>query len=172
MTCCTAFARRTVLLSGAALFVAPAAFAHRSQSVLSSVVWNETNSTIEVIHRIHADDAEIGLAKYANLGEVLDLSEIRNQARLLVYIESHFHLSGPAGAIELEPIGVQPQGREINAYQEAALSERPDELSIDNQILRDIYERQTNLVNVRIAERTRTIIFSGSDKVKRATNLT
>ena len=165
------FVRRSVLVSGASLLVAPVAFAHRSQSVLTSVVWNATNSTIEVMHRIHADDAEIGLAKYSNLGEVLDLTEIRNQARLLVYVESHFHLSGPEGAIELEPVGVQPQGREINAYQEASLSAPPSELSIDNQILRDIYDRQTNLVNVRMADKTRTMIFSGSDKVKRATNL-
>ena len=89
----------------------------------------------------------------------------------MVYLEGHFQLRSPAGPVALESVGVEPLGREINAYQQAVMTEAPTELSIDNQILRDIYEQQTNLVNVRIADRTRTIIFSGRDKVKRAKNL-
>ncbi len=164
-------ARRAFLALGVSALVAPTASAHRSQSVLSSIVWNGSRSRLEVTHRIHTDDVEIGLAKYASLGEVIDLTEIANQARLMIYLESHFLISGPAGPIALDPVGVEPLGRELNAYQETLLTEPPTELLIDNRILRDIYPDQTNLVNVRMSNRTRTILFSGRDKAKRAGNL-
>lgn len=156
---------------GAAGLIAPAAFAHRSQSVLSSLTWNAAASRLEVVHRFHTDDAEIGLARHAGMGDFLDLGLVRNQARLLVYLESHFAVDSPEGRIVLDPVGVDPRGMEIHAYQEAVLSAAPDVLTIENDILRDVFTSQTNLVNVRIAERTRTLIFSGRDRAKRVDNL-
>ena len=35
-------------------------------------------------------------------------------------------------------------------YQEAKLKAPPPELAIDNQILRDVFDTQTNLVNVKL----------------------
>ncbi len=160
-----------MLGSTMAACLAPPALAHRSQSVLSSVRWNASRKTLDVEHRIHADDAEIGLAVYAGEEQPLDLRQVRTQARLLIYLETHFKIATVAGPITLEPLGVEPLGREVSAFQEATLPAAPAELSIDNQILRDIFDKQTNLVNVRIADRTRTLIFAGGDKVKRATNL-
>ena len=101
----------------------------------------------------------------------IDITQVRNQAQLMLYIEEHFSLTGPAGKIALQPLGAEFEGEAILLYQEAKLAAPPPELSIDNRILRDVFEEQTNLVNVRLAQRTRTLIFSGKDGVKQARDL-
>ncbi len=165
--------RRLVITGGCALIAAPAAFAHRSQSVLTIIGWNATTSKLEVTHRMHAHDAEVGLSK--STGETaapqLDISQVRNQAKLMLYIEKHFSLQGPAGKIVLAPLGAELESEAILVYQEAKLPGPPAELMIDNQILRDVFDQQTNLVNVKLADRTRTLIFTGKDGAKQAKDL-
>lgn len=51
------------------------------------------------------------------------------------------------------------------------MAQPPKALAINNQIFRDVFEGQTNLVNVRLAQKTRTLIFSGGDGVKKAEGL-
>ena len=63
------------------------------------------------------------------------------------------------------------QGEAVLMYQECKLTAPPRNLAIDNRILRDVFENQTNLVNVKLAQRTRTLLFSGSDGVKKAEGL-
>ena len=89
--------RRLAIAGGLALAAAPPAFAHRSQSVLTTVNWNAATSTLEVMHRIHAHDAEVGLMQSTGSTENVDITQVRNQAQLMLYVEKHFSLTGPAG---------------------------------------------------------------------------
>jgi hypothetical protein len=165
--------RRLALAGGCALLAAPSAFAHRSQSVVTLVNWNPSTSMIEVSHRMHAHDAEVGLAwatGEANAPAV-DITVVANQAKLMLYIEKHFSLGGKSGPIKLEPLGAELQSEAIIVYQEAKLPAPPAELVVDNQILRDVFDGQTNLVNVRMAQRTRTLLFAGKDGAKPAKDL-
>ena len=162
--------RRLLMAAGSALAIAPSAFAHRSQSVLTTVSWNPSRSMIEVMHRLHAHDAEVGLAQSVG-ASAIDITQVRNQAQLMLYIEGHFSLSGPAGKIALQPLGAEFESEAILLYQEAKLAAPPPERAIDNQIIRDGFDQQTNLVNVRLDKRTRTLIFSGKDGVKLAKDL-
>lgn len=163
--------RRLAILGACALAVAPPALAHRSQSVLTTINWNPATSRLEVMHRIHAHDAEVGLMQATGSSENVDISVLRNQAQLMLYVEKHFSLMAPQGAITLQPLGAEFQSEAIVLYQEAKLAAPPAELTIDNQILRDIFDQQTNLVNVRLDKRTRTLIFAGSDGAKQARDL-
>jgi hypothetical protein len=128
---------------------------------------------IEVSHRMHAHDAEVGLA--LSTGEAnapsVDITQVANQAKLMLYIEKHFSLAGAAGPIKLEPLGAELESEAILVYQEARLPAPPAELVIDNRILRDVFDQQTNLVNVRMAKRTRTLLFVAKDGAKSAKDL-
>jgi hypothetical protein len=165
--------RRLAIAGGCVLVAAPSAFAHRSQSVLTVVNWNPNTSMIEVSHRVHAHDAEVGLAMStgdANAPAV-DITVAANQAKLMFYIEKHFSLTDGKGAIKLEPLGAELESEAVLVYQEAKMAAPPPELTIDNRILRDVFDQQTNLVNVRMAQRTRTLIFAGNDGVKQVKDL-
>jgi hypothetical protein len=162
-----------LVAGGAALAFAPSAFAHRSQSVLTLVNWNPATSKLEVIHRLHAHDAEVGLARSFGSGAApdVDMSQVTNQAKLMLYIEKHFSVRGPSGPIALEALGAELESEAVVLYQEAKLPAPPKELTIDNQILRDVFDQQANLVNVKLAQRTRTLLFSGKDGAKLAKDL-
>lgn len=162
--------RRVAIAAGCALAVAPPALAHRAQTVLSTVTWNAASSTLEVMHRLHAHDAELALAAVLQLPAV-DMLVVQNQAQMMLYIEGRFALVDAGRKIGLEAVGAEFEGEAMLLYQAVKLSGPPRELAIDNRILRDVFENQTNLVNVRLAQRTRTLLFSGNDGVKKAEGL-
>ena len=165
--------RRLLVAGGAALAIAPSAFAHRSQSVLTLVNWNPSTSKLEVIHRMHAHDAEVGIAQAtgATAAPDVDITQAKNQAKLMLYVEKHFSMKGPAGTIALEAVGAELEAEAVVLYQEARLAAPPPELTIDNRILRDVFDQQTNLVNVKLAQKTRTLIFADKDGPKQARDL-
>jgi hypothetical protein len=101
----------------------------------------------------------------------VDITLVANQAKLMLYIERHFSLADGSGPIKLEPLGAEFESGAILVYQEARRAAPPAELMIENRILRDVFDQQTNLVNIRMAQRTRTLIFAGQDGAKRASNL-
>jgi hypothetical protein len=162
------------LLTGGAcvatVALAPEALAHRAQTVLTTVMWNASSSMLEVTHRIHAHDAELTLAATTGV-QAVDITQVKNQAQLMLYIEKQFTMTDGGKTIALQPLGAEMEGEAILVYQECRLATPPKVLSIVNGILRDVFEGQTNLVNVRLAQRTRTLIFSGSDGAKRAEGL-
>lgn len=162
--------RRLAVSGGLALAVAPPALAHRSQSVLTTVTWNAAASTLEVTHRMHAHDAEVGLALSTGV-EAIDITQARNQAQLMLYVEKRFSLSDGSALIALSPLGAEIQSEAILLYQEAKRAVPPAELVIEDQILCDVFDGQTNLVNVKLAQRTRTFIFVAKDGPKRAKDL-
>lgn len=163
--------RRLAIAGVCALALAPPALAHRSQSVLTTVNWNAATSKLEVMHRIHAHDAEVGLMQATGSADNVDITVLRNQAQLMLYVEKHFSLRVPEGTIALQPLGAEFQSEAIVLYQEAKLAAPPEELTIENQILRDVFDQQTNLVNVKLDKRVRTLIFAGGDGAKRAKGL-
>ena len=165
--------RRMAVLAGCALAVAPPALAHRSQTVLTTVMWNAAASTLEVTHRVHNADAEAWLAQLGTAGgaSAVDITVVRNQAQMMLYIEQRFGLTDGGRKIALEPLGAEVEGEALLLYQTSKLAAPPKGLAIDNRILRDVFDGQTNLVNFRLAQRTRTLIFSGQDSVKKAEGL-
>lgn len=146
--------------------LAPGAEAHRSRSVLSTVDWNAAQSALDISHRLHGHDAEVALIRSGAMPAGEDLTQVRAQARLGLYVQERFRLSGPAGAISTEILAAEIDGAEIVVYQTAQLATAPDLLTIDNRILRETFEDQTNLVNVRLGAGVRTLMFAGSDGPK------
>lgn len=167
-------ARRAFLACAVAAALAPPAFAHRAQSVLTTVIWNEDAGALEVIHRVHAHDAELALAQMAGDGataESMTMTEAANRARLIAYVEGEFTLADDQGGIRLVAAGAELAGEAVLVRREARRRRAPRELIVRDRILRDVFEGQTNLVNVRLAKRTRTLLFSGRDDAKRADGL-
>lgn len=166
--------RRMAMLAGCSLgagaLLAPPALAHRSQTVLSTVVWNAAASVLEVTHRLHPHDAELALQQTTGATQV-DITVVRNQAALMLYIEERFVLTDGGRKMALEPVGAEFEGDTLLLYQQCRLKAPPAKLAIDDRILRGVFEAQANLVNVRLAERTRTFLFSGGDGVKQAEGL-
>ena len=166
--------RRIALLAGcslgAGIMLAPPALAHRSQTVLTTVMWNAASSVLEVTHRLHPHDAELALQQQMGIAQA-DITVVKNQAELMLYLEERFILTDGGRRLDLQPVGAEFETDTLLMYQQVSLKTPPARLAIDDRILRDVFEAQANLVNVRLAERTRTFLFSGNDGVKQAEGL-
>jgi hypothetical protein len=158
--------RRGLLAFFLGALLAPRAAAHRSRAVLSTIDWNAAAGALDISHRLHGHDAEVALMRSGAMPAGEDLTQIRAQARLGLYLQERFRLTGPTGVISTEILAAEIDGAEIVVYQSARLTVAPDPLTIDNQILRETFEDQTNLVNVRLGDGVRTLMFAGSDGPK------
>lgn len=162
--------RRLAVAGGLALAIAPPALAHRSQSVLSTITWNSAKSTLDVSHRLHLHDAAVGVAQQMGVEEA-DITQAKYQALLMRYIEKTFSLADGKTAIVLTPLAPEFLQDAILLHQEARRSAPPAELVIADQILCDVFDGQTNLVNVHSGQKTRTLIFAPKDGPKQVNGM-
>jgi hypothetical protein len=151
----------------ATLCVAVAAHAHRMPGSISTIKKNSAGDSIEIIHRLHAHDAELGLNATMTEGRV-SLESLRGQAQLALYIEARFSLAGfedgqPGSRLPLELIGAELDGEFVLVYQEFA-GELPARLAIRDDILRDVFPDQINHVNLATDGAVRTVTFSDDDE--------
>ena len=133
---------------------------------ISTVKWNAAGDSIEIIHRLHSHDAELGLA--AVLGDSrFSLETVVGRAQLALYVEERFSLAAhedgqPGSRLPLELLGAELDGEFVLVYQEFA-GELPVALDIRNDILRDVFPSQVNHVNVATGGTVRSVTFSNDD---------
>jgi hypothetical protein len=156
----------TSLVGAAALLVAALAQADRQPLGLTTIKRSPTSGAVEIIHRLHNHDAELGLNLV--LGErVASLDTLEGRARFALYVESRFTVAtagdDSVGApLALELIGAELDGQDILVYQEFA-GEFPAAVAIRNEVLRDVFPEQVNLVNVAVDGEIRSLTFRDDD---------
>jgi len=162
--------RRLVVAGGLALAIAPPALAHRSQSVLSTIRWNAAKSAVEVSHRLHVHDAAVAVGQQMGMEEA-DVTQAKYQALLMRYVEKTFSLADSKTPIALTPLAPEFQQEAVLLHQEARLAAPPANLVIADQILCDVFDGQTNLVNIHSGQKTRTLIFAPKDGPKQVSGM-
>jgi hypothetical protein len=151
----------------AAVLFAALAGAHRMPGSISTVKRSASGDTIEIIHRLHTHDAELGIA--ATLGtRNISLDTLVDRAQLALYVEERFAIAVIAGQkvggkLPLELVGAETDGEFVLVYQEYA-GELPARLAIRDDILRDVFPEQINHVNIATGGEVRSVTFSDDDE--------
>lgn len=143
------------------------ALAHRVPESLTTVRENPTTGNIEIVHRLHAHDAEIALSKALRQPRI-SVGELEAQAELALYVEQRFQLADAAtqAPIGLTLLGAILDGDYILVLQETAVRSMPPTLTVRNDVLRDAFPDQVNRVNLFLGGRLQTLIFLGEDEWK------
>ena len=156
-----------VIVATAALCVAGLSLAHRMPGSISTVKRSASGDTIEIIHRLHTHDAEMGIAVTTGKRNV-SLETLVDRAQLALYVEAQFSIAefrdrkiGTKLALEL--VGAELDGEFVLVYQEFA-GDLPAGIAIRDDILRDVFPGQVNHVNVAIGGEVRSVTFSGDDE--------
>ena len=149
------------------VLAATAASAHRMPGSLSTIKANPNTGGVEVIHRLHNHDAEIGIITILN-DRSFSLEQLLGRAQLALYVEERFLLAavdnGSIGApLELELIGAELDGEFVLVYQELN-GELPNEIAVRDDILRDVFPDQVNHVNIAIGGEVRSLTFQQDDE--------
>ena len=166
-----ALSRRLVLLGGGAVLLAPAAFAHRVEACFTTIEWNDAASTIEVVHRMHQHDAEVAIGAAAGSNVDVDITKVRNQARAALYAEGRFQVSVAGKTLAFDIVGAELRDDSVWIYRETKWAAAPAELVIADTILRDVFPAESNVVNVKMGARVRSVVFAGKDGPKKVDGL-
>ena len=157
--------QRRLLLAGLfslpVLGVASPAFAHREKLTSTQIDWNNSAQSLDITHIFHIHHAEEALV---DLGVITDknLLELRNQARLALYVEESFTLQIPGGdALALETIGAEAANGNVYVYQQCPIEKAPAELLVTCGFLRPAIPEQINEVHLNIDNRISSMRLSG-----------
>ena len=140
--------------------------AHRQPEALTAISYNPNTESTEIVHQLHAHDAEQVLEDLPN-AEKTTIDSLEGKARLALYVEERFALADQSGnpLTGVKLLGAELEGDTLYAYQEYAKA-LPQTFRIRNDILRDTFPDQVNTVNVHTEAGIRTLVFSGKDKWK------
>ncbi|WP_338050556.1 DUF6702 family protein [Pseudemcibacter aquimaris] len=138
--------------------------AHRFYAAFSQVDMQSEKGTIEITHRLFTHDIEDLLMRYN--GGPVELTDDIIESFLQEYIIQSFALYGTDGdQIPLNWIGVEVTFSDIYVYQEAPLSDGQDTLILTNRILMDLFEEQSNTVNVKLDGKVKSHTFQYDSKL-------
>ncbi|HZW59381.1 MAG TPA: DUF6702 family protein [Woeseiaceae bacterium] len=142
-----------------AVLAAAGVQAHRAKGSLTTVEFNDSTGRVEIVHRLHRHDAELGVGSI--IGEpALSLEALRSQARVALYVAERFHIAANGEELELAVVGAEPAGDYLLVYQEHA-GPLPRHIEIRDDILRDAFPAQINQVNITDGDAVHSLIFTG-----------
>jgi len=159
--------KRIVTTLAVALCTATAGFAHHMPGSLTTIKRNPDTGAVEVVHRLHTHDAELGIMTFLK-DRSLTLDQLVGRARLSLYVESHFHLADFSAdevgrPLQLELVGAELDGEFVLVYQQLH-GKLPCVVAVRNDILRDVFPDQVNQVNIAVDGHVKSLTFNGKDE--------
>ena len=155
------------LLSGWCYLASLMLSAHEQKASLTDVFFTERTGNLEIAHRISIHDAEHMLRQTGRKPADLIHSE-KTQSLFAEYVTKEFILQTvDRTKIELTLVGQEIDDGHLWIYQEITMAELPGKaFLINNSILHDEVDQQTNTVNVRFGSRVSTFIFTSGTQEK------
>ena len=138
--------------------VASNGHAHRFYASFSQIEMQPIKGTIEITHRIFTHDIEDLLVRYQ--GSNGELTDEVIETFLKDYIIQAFAIYSPDGEmIPLDWITIEVTLDNIFVYQEAKLADGQQTLIIADRILHDLYDEQSNTVNLKLEGKVKSHTF-------------
>ncbi|MCV2885874.1 hypothetical protein OE749_14340 [Aestuariibacter sp. AA17] len=148
-----------ILVFLAALMAANASFAHQQKAALTKVLFNARTGNIEIMHRFNLHDAEHATEEMFGQGADIIQSE-KTQKQFQQYVTERFALLDKNDdELPLTSIGYEVDGKFFWVYQETAITEAMTSLKVIHHALRDIWPKQSNMVNVEGKGKLKTLTF-------------
>ena len=162
-----AFVLLIALLLALPSSVATPLAAHQQKVALSSLAHNPRTGLLEVVHRVPLHDAEHALeALGVRAPDIInDLESRRAVAR---YVASRFSVSHEGKPMALTLLGTEIDGGRLVVYQEAPSPGAGAQLSVNSQILTDVFVQQENRVNMGVGTSVETLVFTDGDTARLA----
>lgn len=155
-------------LAPAALMLAPApAAAHQQKLAISTIALNPRTGRLEIMHQVPVHDAEHALRRGGTHAPDVVGSEESRRA-FAAYVARRFTMLVDGAEVPLTFIGSEITGGSLWVYQEAEAPPAGAAISVNSQILTDVWARQENRVNLGGGTDVATLVFKGGDGFKPA----
>lgn len=157
------FAWRLIMPLLLAAFIGQApAYAHQQKAAITHILFNSRTGNIEVMHRFYIHDAEHAVKSLIDPDADIIASTLTAE-QFAEYVQERFSLIGPDGNIlTLDYVGQERDAAFIWVYQEIPIPDSMNSLSVVHNVLRDMWEEQSNLVNIERDGKIQSLDFAGS----------
>jgi hypothetical protein len=142
----------------------PAALAHQQKIAISSIAVNPRTDKLEVVHQVPVHDAEHALKRQGIAADIV-ASDASREA-FARYVAKRFKLEEAGRPVALAYVGSEVSGGNLMVYQEAPKPRAGATLSINSQILTDVWARQENRVNIGRGTKVRTFVFTVNEPAR------
>ena len=145
-----------------------ASAAHAFHTSLTEIQYNAKEKSLEVTIRMFTDDLESALTKLNNGQKVMIGGKNDNSDALLSkYIQQHFAVITPQKQRKpMQYLGKEPEGDATWVYVEIPDGLLLKDHTIYNNLMQELFDDQTNLVNLFYGSNKKTFLFNS--KVKSA----
>ncbi len=141
------------------------AHSHEQKTAITKILFNDKTGNIEVSHRLNVHDAEHAVQNFWGTADLI--SDPEDMDNLALYVRSNFILRAGKKILEPNPVGHEIDGPYVWIYDELEIpKKRMKSLTIENYILRDVWEAQSNLVNIELGKFRASENFTGDDTAK------
>jgi hypothetical protein len=145
------------LMLGAALAV-PAA-AHQQKRAITTIAANARSGKLEIMHQVPVHDAEHALrAQGANTPDIIGSDASRED--FAAYVARRFALVVDGRPARPSYVGSEIAGGSLWVYQELPLPAPGTPITVNSQILTDMWASQVNRVNIGTGAAVTTLIFT------------
>lgn len=131
---------------------------HDFHSSISEVNFNESSKSFEISLRVFTDDLELALSRQNHKEVKIDKSN-KHHSLIIAYLKEHFFLSNAkAQKYEMVFVGKELESDVTWLYFEIPVKNLRN-MTLQNSILTEIYDDQTNLVNLTVKKYKKTFVF-------------
>ncbi|MCB1665407.1 MAG: hypothetical protein KDI28_06475 [Pseudomonadales bacterium] len=138
------------------------AFAHQKKEAITEILFNTRSGNLEVMHRYLMHDAEHAVRVLVDPDADIIASEEARQA-FAQYATERFALLGDDGdTLKLQFVGQEVDGVFLWVYQEMPLPTELHTLGVIDNVLRELWPEQNNLVNIERDGNIQSLNFNGN----------
>ncbi|MES2734322.1 MAG: DUF6702 family protein [Bacteroidota bacterium] len=139
---------------------------HAFHTSLAQINYDAKAKVLEVSLRVFTDDLELALSKESN--RKIKLDDTNQQDRLLeTYVKKQFGLTDQKGQQKtIHFIGKEFEVDATWIYLEVPCNESINGFSVRNAILTDVFDDQTNVVNLTYLTVKKTFLFKGDNLIQ------
>lgn len=136
--------------------------AHQQKAAITRVLFNSNSGNLEVMHRFYVHDAEHAVRQLVDPNADLIASAAARE-QFAQYVTERFSLLSTEGStLPLGYVGQEVDGIFLWVYQEMPMPAAITGLSVVNNVLREIWPEQNNLVNIEREDDLQTLNFTGN----------
>ena len=141
--------------------------AHQQKVAISTVTVNLRTKRLEIVHQVPVHDAEHALRRQgAASADIVGSDASREDfAR---YVAGRFTLMSKGREVPLSFVGSEISGGNVWVYLEGPALAPGTPVTINSQILTDVWAKQVNRVNIGAGTKVTTLVFRNGDAAQDA----
>jgi hypothetical protein len=155
---------KTLIISALVLF---SATVHDFHTSITRMDFNAKDKAFEVSIRVFTDDLEKTISLENSGQKFIILNNDKNNPTIEKYIRKHFNLlNTQKQKRSYNYIGKEQEADATWIYIEIPLTDSPTGLTLQNDIMHEVFEDQINLVNLKLNTTKKSYIFKKNEPIQ------